>query len=77
MARTILYRRTSTDEQQNGMAAQFDQLEDAAERNRWPNPIVVIDLNRFSDRTGRPEPDRWVGSLDRKTCLKIERALPA
>jgi DNA invertase Pin-like site-specific DNA recombinase len=43
VARTILYARTSTDEQQNGMAAQLDQLEGAAERERWPNTVVVKD----------------------------------
>src|ERR1700761_8648143 len=43
MARTILYRRTSTDEQANGLAAQLDQLEGAQRQHEWPNPIVVTD----------------------------------
>jgi DNA invertase Pin-like site-specific DNA recombinase len=43
MARTILYARTSTDDQANGMAVQVAQVEGAAERERWPNPVVVKD----------------------------------
>lgn len=43
MARTILYRRVSTDEQALGLAAQLDQLEGAAALRGWEGAEVVTD----------------------------------
>jgi hypothetical protein len=37
----------------------------------------LIDLNRFRDSEGEPEPDRWVASLDGEARLRVEESLTA
>jgi hypothetical protein len=35
----------------------------------------LVDLNRFRDQARRPEPDRWVASLDPRSRLKVGQVL--
>lgn len=78
MARTILYRRTSTDEQANGLAAQLDQLEGAQRQHEWPNPKVVTDegVSGATPAVDRPNlgPElATFGEGDRLVVPKLDR----
>ena len=35
----------------------------------------LVNLNRFRDPDGRPDPDAWVASLDPATRLKVQQVL--
>lgn len=37
----------------------------------------LVDLNRFRDPDGRPEPNRWVASLDGEIRRQVEESLDA